>query len=203
MKHGLLLFLFIGFYFSIQAQTERTNFFYMNNQLNIGNYAGWEIGLNYVQNQKTSYKLSYTRNSMTARSTPDDFSVGLLGSLTFGAASPWDRFRTYQFAVGRIIPFNKSGSIRTNFYLGLGYSIIKEPRNWRDEGGSWLVPNYDWDNHKYSTLSISINPVIEFAFTRSYGLFLSPMLQLSKDRTYVGVGIGHMIGPIRNRIIKE
>lgn len=42
-----------------------------------------------------------------------------------------------------------------------------------------------------------VNPKIEFPFNRFYGLTISPMLQVNKDRIYVGIGIGQMIGFLR------
>lgn len=198
MRASLFLFLLLSFPLAAQ-ESERTNFFYMTNHLNVGNYVGWELGVNYVHRQKTTYRFSYIGNIRPAHSTPDDFSAGLLRGLAFGLAHPWDRFRTYQLGVGRLLPLNRSGSLRINFTLGLGYSIIREPRNWRREGNHLITGNYTWDRHKYNTMSLIINPSLEFPFTRSYGISLTPILQLSKHTNYIGVGIGHMIGPIRNR----
>ena len=64
---------------------------------------------------------------------------------------------------------------------------------------TFLTENYTWNYKKYNTLSLIINPKIEFPFTRFYGLTISPMLQINKDRTYFGIGIGHMIGLLRKR----
>lgn len=83
--------------------------------------------------------------------------------------------------------------------VGLGYTTIKEPENWQATEGSFLVENYTWDYNKYHTLSLIINPKIEFAISRFYGFTVSPMVQLNKDRTYFGVGIGQVMGLVRNR----
>ncbi|WP_242082872.1 hypothetical protein [Aestuariivivens sediminis] len=64
---------------------------------------------------------------------------------------------------------------------------------------AFLAENYTWDYKKHNAVSLIINPKIEFAFTRFYGLTISPMLQINKDRTYFGVGIGQMIGLLRKR----
>ena len=64
---------------------------------------------------------------------------------------------------------------------------------------AFLTENYTWNYKTHNTLSLIINPKIEFPFTRFYGLTISPMLQINKDRTYVGIGIGQMIGLLRNR----
>lgn len=59
MKPSLLLFLLLSFHLSAQERSERTDFFYMTNHLNVfGNYVGWEFGLNYVPRQNTTYRFS-------------------------------------------------------------------------------------------------------------------------------------------------
>ena len=63
----------------------------------------------------------------------------------------------------------------------------------------FLTENYTWIYNKYNTVNLIINPKIEFPFTRYFGLTISPMLQINKDRTYFGIGIGQMIGLLRSR----
>ena len=74
---------------------------------------------------------------------------------------------------------------------------IKEPANWQRTQGGFVMQNYSFDYRKYHTLGVIINPKIELPFTRYYGLTISPMLQFNKDRTYVGIGIGQMLGTLR------
>ena len=57
---------------------------------------------------------------------------------------------------------------------------------------------------KYAALTafgtfMILNPKIEFPFSRFYGLTLSPLFQINKDRTYIGIGVGQMIGLLRKR----
>lgn len=198
MKKFIFLFLLLFLSTTIKAQTGKQNFFYFSSHLQFGNYFGGELALNYVHHQKTSYKVAISGMTKKAGSTPDDFSAGFLSSLFFGLGKPHDNMTTYQFAMGRIIPMNKSGTIRTNLSFGLGYTTIEEPTNWRKEG-SYGTFNYDWDYREHNTLSFIINPIIEFAFSRFYGLSISPMLQINKDATYLGIGVGQMLGGLRNR----
>ncbi|HSP84008.1 MAG TPA: hypothetical protein VLN72_09800, partial [Gillisia sp.] len=65
--------------------------------------------------------------------------------------------------------------------------------------GGFLDENYSYEYHKYHTVSLIINPKIEFPITRIYGLTLSPMILINKDRTYMGIGVGHMIGLLRKK----
>ena len=50
-----------------------------------------------------------------------------------------------------------------------------------------------------SSISFIIEPKIEFPSSRYFGFTLSPMLQVNKDWTYVGVGIGLMGGLLRQK----
>ena len=195
------LILFIGLIsiYATNAQFGATNAIYTSAELNMGNYFGVDLSLNYVYKEKYSFRLAYTGNIRAPKSQPEDYTSGLIGVMFFGLANPYDQFENYQIGIGKIFKLNSSGTIRLNLNVGLGYSVITEPENWTEVDNSFLVENYTWNNHKYDTVSLMINPKIEFPFTRFYGFTLSPMVQISKDRTYFGIGIGQMIGLLRSR----
>lgn len=95
---------------------------------------------------------------------------------------------------------NKSKTIRANLSFGLGLTTIKESNNWVLNNATTTYEGYQsFDTVKYNTISLIINPKIEFPFTRFYGLTISPMLQINKDRTYISIGIGQMIGLLKER----
>ena len=173
---------------------------YLGNELNIGNYLGLDLNMNYVHLEKYSFRVAYSGNIRKANSLPPDYSSGLIGAMLFGLATPVDQMENFQIGLGRIYGINKTRTIRANISVGLGYTTIREPENWQATGGAFLVENYSWNYDKYNTLSLILNPKIEFAFSRFYGFTLSPMLQISKDRMYFGVGIGQIMGLLRNRI---
>lgn len=181
-----------------QAQDEPKNAYYISSDISIGNYAGVDIHLNYIHQEKYSFKLGYTANLRYAKSIPDDFSLGLSGLLFFGLNGPTDEFENFTISAGRIYNLNPRGTIRLNLTAGLGYAILTEPVNWQkiDDRG-YLEKNYTYDYASRNTVSLSINPKLEFPFTRYFGLSLSPMLQITTDRVYYGVGIGSMIGLLR------
>lgn len=197
MKQTALVVLF---FFSINfghAQFYERNAIYSAGELNIGNYIGIDLSLNYVLAEKYSFKIGYTGSIRQPTSQPADYTSGMKGILFFGMANPYDQLANYQLGVGRIVNFNKKGTIRANLSVGLGYASIREPGNWERTDSGFLVENYNWDYSKYNTISLIINPKIEFPFTRFYGITVSPMLQLNKDRTYFGIGIGQMLGFLR------
>ncbi len=199
MKRILSIGLFlIGFNFG-SSQFDEKNAIYSTIEFNLGNYVGFDIHMNYVYLEKYAFKIGYTGNIRKAKSQPEDYTSGLIGILLFGLANPSDQMENYQIGFGRIYKLNESGTIRINLSFGLGYTIITEPENWQPINSAFLTENYTWNYGKYNALGFIFNPKIEFPFSRFYGLTISPMLQISKDRTYVGIGIGQMIGLLRKR----
>lgn len=193
----ILIVIFLMNVMSANAQFNKNKAFYSTGELNLGNYIGIDINLNYVYDNKYSLKVGYTGNIRKPKSQPENYASGLTGFLSFGSANPYDQFENYQIGFGKIYNINKSGTIRTNVSFGLGFTTIREPENWQIINDAFLTENYTWNYNKYHTISLIINPKIEFAFTNFYGFTISPMLQINKDRTYFGIGIGHMIGLLR------
>jgi hypothetical protein len=195
------IFLFLFFFCcisSVQAQSESEHALYFGNDLNLGNYLGIDLNVNYTYLEKYSLKLGYSGNIKKAETLPYDYSSGFFKAMLMGLGSPVDQLGNLQLAAGRIYKLNKKGTIRANLSLGLGYTTIKEPGNWQRTGSHLLKENYTWEYEKYHTMSLIINPKIEFPLTRFYGFSISPMVQISKDRVYLGIGIGHIYGLLRN-----
>lgn len=200
MKKTLILLLIIFASVNIaNAQFAKNNALYATGELNMGNYYGTDLNLNYVLNEKYSFKLGYTGNLRKPKTLPEDFSTGVTGILVWGLNHPMDNFENYGASVGRIYKLNQSGTIRVNLSLGIGYSVITEPENWEkiDNNLVHLQKNYSYDNVEHKAVSLIVNPKIEFPITRFFGFTISPMLQINKERTYFGVGIGTMIGLLK------
>ncbi|NHN27772.1 hypothetical protein FIA58_018995 [Flavobacterium jejuense] len=183
-----------------QLITAQENTYYLTSEYNIGNYLGVDLNLNYVFKNKYALKVGFSGNIRKPKSQPDNYSSGLNGLFSFTTANPYDHFLNYKIDFGRIYALNKKGTIRANIAFGLGYTVIKEPTNWQSvESDSWvnLAENYTYTYYSYSTMSLTINPKIEFPLTRFFGFSVSPMIQLNKDRTYFGIGIGTMFGKLK------
>lgn len=171
----------------------------MTNDLNMGNYFGVDYALNYVYKNKYSLIVGFTGNVREPKSQPDNYSGGLNEIFSITIKNPYDHFLNYKIDFGRIYKLNKRGTIRANISVGVGYTIIKEPGNWQfvdSEAGINLAENYTYTYREYNTLSLIINPKIEFPITKYFGLSGSPMIQLNKDRTYYGIGLGIMLGKL-------
>ena len=102
--------------------------------------------------------------------------------------------------MGKIYNLNQKGTIRANVALGVGYTVIDEPENWQyipNNATINLDENYTYDYYKYNTISLIISPKIEFPISKYFGFSVSPMAQINKDRSYCGVGLGIMLGKVR------
>ncbi len=181
------------------AQEEPSNSIYLTSELNVGNYFGLDVGLNYTF-KESSIKIGYTGNLRKPKTQPEDFKWGLTGILFLGLINPYDQMANYYVGYGRVYNLNPGGTIRLNASAALGYSVVKEPTQWQKENndGIW-TGNYTWDYNQHGTVGLTINPKIEFLFSRFYGVTVSPMVQINKDRIYYGIGVGQMIGLLQKK----
>lgn len=149
--------------------------------------------------EKYAFKVGYSGNFRKPKSQPEDFNTGVVGILIFGLNSPIDQFENFGATVGRIYKTNQTGTIRANLSLGIGYTVYTEPENWKkiNDNPVSVTENYSYDKIEHKAVSLIVNPKIEFPFTRYFGFTASPMLQINKDRTYLGIGFGTMIGLLR------
>ena len=195
---------------STQAQKKK-HAFYATGALNFGNYFGGDLNLNYVLKEKYSFKIGYTGNIRTAKSRPEDFETGFFGLFDYPPTlfwypyayvylldGPFDIIVNYRFDAGRIYKLNPSGTVRINAAVGLGYTTFTEPVNWEKHNSLLgLFGNYSWNYKSRNTISLIINPKIEFALTKVFGFTISPMVQMNEYRTYFGIGMGIMLGVLR------
>ncbi|WP_372948420.1 hypothetical protein [Mariniphaga sp.] len=203
MKRTIIISLFIFSIEWVHAQFAENHAIYLSQELNFGNYIGLNADLNYVYNERFSLKIGYNGNIRKPKSQPEDYSSGLIKVMILGLENPYDQIENYQIAFGKIDRLNKSGTIRINFLVGIGYTIIREPENWQKiDDGSFFFENYTWNYKRNNAASLIINPKIEFPFTSVFGLTVSPMLEINKYRVYYGVGIGTMLGLLRKRKTK-
>lgn len=200
MKFKFLLLLIVLASSLANAQDEVADRYYVSSELNVGNYIGVDLNYNYIIHNKYALKVGVSANIRSPKSQPDNYSSGLTGIINVFGNRPYDHFTNYKIEVGRLYNLNKKGTIRANLAVGLGYTILKEPENWQYiESSSWInfAENYSYSYQKKNTISFIISPKIEFPISKYFGFTVSPQVQINKERTYVGVGIGTMIGKLR------
>lgn len=93
-KIFILAISFLSFNFA-NAQFAENNAVYATVELNLGNYFGTDLNLNYVLKEKYSFKVGYNGNFRKPKSQPEDFTSGITGILIFGLNSPVDVFENF------------------------------------------------------------------------------------------------------------
>lgn len=193
-----------------RAQTKAMTGFYGSGHIAVGNYRGLDLNLNYIYKAKYVLQFGVSQHHRQAASTPSNyqrgFTIEVLPSAFF-LSGPIDVFSNLQLTGGKIFQLNKKATLRLTLAAGVALTSLSEPRNWRKNtggggfGGEFLPrASHRFDYHAYNTLSIVINPKIEFPFSRFYGFSVSPQLVVNKDRMLVSIGVGHMIGFLRKKV---
>jgi hypothetical protein len=200
MKNTISILILLLFVLKLNAQFSEKNAIYLGTEFNGGNFWGGSLNLNYVYNEKYSFQAGISGLMRESKSTPDDFSSGMISLFTLGLSNlnHYDEMETYQILAGRVFKLNNSNT-RFNIAGGIGYTVLTEPINWKPVTDYTLSENYTYDVNEHGMVSLIINPKFEFPFTRFFGLILSPMLQINGDRTYVGLGVGAIGGLLRKR----
>lgn len=202
MKKTMFIFILLIFSSTLNAQFSEKNAIYFTSGLNVGNFWGGHLNLNYILDNKYSFQAGISALMREPKSKPEDFSSGLTGLLTLGLSdlAYYDAMANYQILVGRIFMPSKSSTTRFNIAAGIGYTMLAEATNWEYVFDKLSIgENYTYDMVTHSSLSFIIEPKVEFPSTRYFGFTLSPMLQINKDWTYIGVGIGVMVGLLRQK----
>ena len=199
MKKMISLFVLIFFFLQLNAQFAERNAIYLTGGLNGGNFWGMNLNLNYILDNTYSFQAGISGLFREPKSKPDDFSSGLTGLFTFGLSNLlyYDEMDNYHILFGKIVKTNKN-IIRFNIAGGIGYTYLTEATNWKRVTEFTLGENYTYDIEKHGSVSFIINPKIEFPIIRYFGATLSPILQLNKDRTYIGIGFDLMLGLLRD-----
>ena len=200
MKSVISIFILLLFFFKLNAQFSEKNAIYLTGGINGGNFWGMNLNLNYILNYNWSFQAGYSGLFREPKSKPEDFTSGFTGIFTLGLSDfhYYDEMVTFQVAAGKVFTSNSSSSVRFIIAGGIGYTYLSEAINWkRVTEYNYIGENYTYDIVKHGTMSFIINPKVEFPFTRFLGTTLSPMLQINKDRTYIGIGIEAMAGSLR------
>lgn len=202
IKKNILLLFFISS-LSVTAQTKKGTGYYITNEISAGNYFGVDLGFNYIYKDSYSARISFSGNIRRPVSQPEDYSRGIESFFGLGTANPYDHFLTYKLDVGKIYYLNTLKTLRANISVGVGYTILKEPNMWQPVGTFLsLNNNYTYSYRSYNTMSLIINPKLEILATSFFGATVSPMVQINKDRIYVGVGVGYMLGVFKNEEVE-
>lgn len=205
MKYFLILFTLLVFLFSqkLNAQFFENNSIYLSNEILFGNHLGIDVSLNWINKNKISIQSGYSGHISFAKSRPNDYTGGSISLFTLGTNSPSDKINTFFIKVGKVILLNEKETIRFNLMGGLGITSFREATNWQpltgsNQGGFISGPNYTFDYQFETLLCVILNPKLEFPLSRVFGLNISPLVEISSKRVVWGIGVGTMVGNIKN-----
>lgn len=187
-----ILFLCIGLFTISQSLANEKDFekskYYVSSEVGAGNYMTYGVDFNYILNDRYTFKLGYSGFVRNSKSLPDE--------ATNFISTPHDIMNTLQLMVGHAIYLSENKKNRVNFSAGIGYTSIDKPGNWQSTNiGQTESYIYEVDTAKEA--SFILQPKFEFAVEKYFGFTISPTLQISENETYIGIGIGSMLGSVR------
>lgn len=187
----------LGFAQKSNAQSFENDFLYGNAGISAGNYRAIEGGINYMKDEKISYHLNYYYRSNDAKNKPEDYSSGFLGS-----SSVYNQHHSFIASAGYVLPLNSSKTIRLLLKGGAGLRWSRIASNYEPyyTGSTWFSGKYyRYDYENQYTVELTINPALEFALARGYGLSVSPVVSIGSGRTFFGASLNNLFGKVRAR----
>ena len=184
------------------AQYTKQNGLYFSHDIQLGSYHGHDFNINYIRNSYV-IKIGFTGLAVRPKNKPFDYDGGDYGHMFGSLHQPKRRFQNYHIAIGKIFNLHKKGKIRANITLGAGRAWVRNLDHWQPGHNIDISANYTpvYDLHK--EVCFYFNPRVEFPLSRYIGLSISPLYIASKHASYIGIGIGHISGVLRNRIKKK
>lgn len=186
-------------FFSLQshAQFAKNHSIYFQHGFSLGTHLGISTSLNYIYKNTYSLEFGGRFYGQKSKERPSDFKGGIATGLTLGIADGNDLYTDIHVLAGRIIPLNIPGR-RLNLKAGLSYTDVTKSVNFQSKGESIFGGNYSYDEHRFSTMSIIINPILEYPFSQFVGLYVSGQLIVNKESAFFGVGCGVIYGLLRD-----
>jgi hypothetical protein len=86
----LVLFILITWSNTAHPQSESNHALYLGSDINVGNYFGLDVSVNYAYLEKYSLKLGYSGNIRKPETQPYDYSAGFFKTMLMGLGSPAD-----------------------------------------------------------------------------------------------------------------
>ena len=181
------------------AQEVEKHLIYYSNEINMGNYIGYGVDINYIYNEKYSAKFGVVGNIRRSTNEPSDYRTGFLGFLV----GPYETVGSVNLQVGKIYYLNSKRNTRLNAAVGIGYSTVQLVENWESDYGGSFDSNYSYDIVRTDVGSLIISPKLEFPLGRIFGFTISPTAVINNKSSYYGIGLGYMVGLIRSKPVRK
>lgn len=193
----ILGFILILMASACNAQLRENQQLYLNCGLTIGNYIGAQAGLNFAVKEKYSLQLEYSSIRGKAKSTPDDYIIGLIDLFAFGTTLPFERINALRFMGGKLISIKQSNNSRFNLKAGVEFITGKEPYNWRKVDSYFFTSNYEFDYKTSHGFGIIIKPEFEYIFAGFAGINVSPFIDINRFSVVAGINAGFLLGKLQ------
>jgi hypothetical protein len=194
IRYSLLILIVFS---SLTAAFSQDNFverIYISSEFQLGTHFGLNGNFVYRLNNQYSLQAGVLLVHKRAAQRPDDYLSGLFEHLTLGSTGAFDSLTSYYLQLGRYIPLGRSDKIRLNLSAGLALTTINTSVNFVRRDTFLFSTNYTWDNVDSNTMSIILNPRVEFLLTEYFGLQVSPLAVINNQSSYYGLGIGFVVG---------
>jgi len=169
----------------------------MQSGFSLGTHLGISGNLNYIYKNTYSLEFGGRFYGQKSKLRPNDFKGGLIGGVTLGIEDGNDLYFDTQLLVGKIFPM-RLPQRRWNLKVGLAYTEVEKSVNFKEAEKSLFGANYSYDKHRFSTISLLINPVLEYPFSQIFGIYISGHLIVNKETVFFGVGCGLIYGLLRD-----
>lgn len=125
-------------------------------------------------------------------------SLAAFGSFS-DAYSDQTLIKTASIMFGKVNYLNQKRTLRANMSAGIGISTNNKYEQWKRRDNTEGGYNYSWETLQHTSVSLVLNPKLEFPFTRFIGLYLSARVQINRNFSFVRFGVGASIGILRTR----
>ena len=194
MKKQVFLVLSLISLIKVNAQFHEKTLVYGSFEASFGNYHGVDFNINYIYQNKYSFKIGYSGFFGEAKAAPKDIDYNVFG--------PNDAINSVHLVLGRVLRFKELKNTQLNIGVGIAYIGVDKPKN-------FVLKNpynkgiYYWDNDFHNEIGVVFNPKIELFLNGSFGVTVSPLAQYSKHSTYVGIGVGILFRLVPRRKVSN
>lgn len=193
-----LIYFILFFFLSLQVkgQFSENHNIYTQSGFSLGTHLGIHGSIDYIYKNTYSLSVGARLYGQKSKQRPSDFKGGFASAISLGLADGNDLYTDVYVLVGRVLPINIPER-RLNLRAGLSFTDVTKAINFQPIEKSILGGNYSFDNHRFSTVSLVLNPTLEYTFSQVLGISVYGLCIVNKETVNVAVGCGMIYGFLR------
>jgi len=172
--------------------SQRKKALYLSSELEIGNYLGAGIDLNYLHKDKYSFSIGAQGQLSVPTNTPKDYDNS--DDLPFANLKS---VGTIRVLMGRVFNLSSKRLTRLNLQIGVSLNTIEKPTDWIRTEKTAEGYKYKYRNDKDKSMGFVISPSIEFPLFNLVGFKVAPKVHFTKGEIFAGVGFGVLLGDLK------